>query len=605
MPALLLAFGAFAIAADPPQAPPPSLPMEGLALWLRADAGVTLDGASLVSNWRDVRLGGGGCALAGEGGRPAVAAQACHDLPALHFGGAAVLTTEKLVTVRTVFVVARYAEKTFGAYPGLLGGPQDGVNAGHILNGIPGTERLGHGVSPAACFRCNGVEQPFTGSPAQADGGYTVAPIDQFWLASAELPVDQTQVVTIGEVSGGGRFWKGDIAEILIYSRILPADAVQAVTRYLMARYGLTAAPAGNVKPAPTAPTAKVQGTMQLTAPTPYQVIQRQGYQPAEDHPHQDGGPTLGFGLLGVSFAVPAGGAGWSWEYRALPLPDAAGAGVPAWTALPCATAAGDFHGTARVPAGGWYRLEVRGRTGETVGATAAVEPVGVGEVLLIAGQSYSEGCNEVLQRVTDPQGRVAAYELATHRWRIANDPLPNCHPGGTIWPPLGDLLVELLRVPVGLVDVGVGATSSRQWLPGQALYARLLTAGNAVGPCRFVLWQQGESDVIEGVDTDTYVKNLTAIRAGLVQAWGVAPPWLPAKSTMHPYVYQNPVGEARIRRAIDRLWTTPGFLPGPDTDMLGGDNRATLDKSGHFTAIGQRHAALLWFAAVWQALGK
>lgn len=342
---------------------------------------------------------------------------------------------------------------------------------------------------------------------------------------------------------------------------------------------------------------------MQLITPVPYQVIQRQGYVLAEDHLHQPGGPNMGFGQVAVTCASPADAAPLTWEYRALVMKDGTGAGVPAWTALPGQAADGQFRGTARVPAGGWYRLEVRCREGEQVRATAAVEPVGIGEVLLIAGQSYSEGCNEELLHVADPQGRVTAYDVAKHSWRVANDPLPNCNPGGTIWPPLGDMLVSLLRVPVGLVDVGVGATSSRQWMPGQALYTRLATAGQAVGPCRFLLWQQGESDVIEGVDTETYVRNLTAIRTGLVKDWGFAPGWLPAKSTIHPYVYNNPTGEGRIRAAIDRLWQTPGFLPGPDTDMLGGENRADPAHGEHFTGIGQRRAALLWFAAVWQAL--
>jgi hypothetical protein len=284
-------------------------------------------------------------------------------------------------------------------------------------------------------------------------------------------------------------------------------------------------------------------------------------------------------------------------------MPAATGTGVSTWTPLPGQWADGCFRGQARVPAGGWYRLEVRARDGEQVRETANVEPIGVGEVLLIAGQSYSEGCNEERLRIEDPTGRVTAYDLATQSWRVAHDPQPNCTPGGTIWPPLGDLLVALLRVPVGVVPVGVGATSSRQWLPGQPHYQRLVAAGKAVGFCRLVLWQQGESDVIEGVDADTYVRNLTAIRTALAQEWGFAPSWLPAKSTLHPYVYNNPVGEGRIRAAIERLWQTPGFLPGPDTDMLAGENRADKAHSEHFTGIGQRRAALLWFAAIWPAL--
>jgi hypothetical protein len=95
------------------------------------------------------------------------------------------------------------------------------------------------------------------------------------------------------------------------------------------------------------------------------------------------------------------------------------------------------------------------------------VEPVGVGEVLVVAGQSYADSANDELLKVDDPQGRVAAYDRTKNSWRVAHDPQPNIAPGGTIWPPLGDLLLPLLQVPVGFLNVAVGGTASRQWLPG------------------------------------------------------------------------------------------------------------------------------------------
>jgi hypothetical protein len=174
---------------------------------------------------------------------------------------------------------------------------------------------------------------------------------------------------------------------------------------------------------------------------------------------------------------------------------------------------------------------------------------------------------------------------------------------GGTIWPAFGDSLRPMVRVPIGLVNVAVAGTSSRQWLPGTPLYQNLEAAGKAIGRFRAVLWQQGESDVIEKVATDVYVANLQTIRAGLVRAWGFEPPWLLAKSTLHPTVYNDSVHEGLIRCAIDRLWGTPGFRPGPDTDILGGENRGGPKSRRHFSEVGQRRAALLWFTAVWAEL--
>lgn len=115
-----------------------------------------------------------------------------------------------------------------------------------------------------------------------------------------------------------------------------------------------------------------------------------------------------------------------------------------------------------------------------------------------------------------------------------------------------------------GFVNVARGATASTQWLPGTPLHQNLVAAAKSVGRFRAVLWQQGESDVMSNTTTDKYVANLKAIRAALVKECGFEFPWLPAKSTLHPTVYNNPKQEAVIRSAVDTLWKTPGFFPGP-----------------------------------------
>ena len=125
---------------------------------------------------------------------------------------------------------------------------------------------------------------------------------------------------------------------------------------------------------------------------------------------------------------------------------------------------------------------------------------------------------------------------------------------------------------------------------------SQLRAQGGSLLRARF----QGESDVIEKVSTDTYVSNLKEIRSRLASEWGFEPPWLLAKSTMHPTVYNDPTHEGMIRTAIDRLWTVPGFRPGPDTDILGGENRGGPQSRRHFSAIGQQRAGVLWFATVW-----
>ncbi len=348
--------------------------------------------------------------------------------------------------------------------------------------------------------------------------------------------------------------------------------------------------------------------TLTLLRPTPYEVIQRQGFDPRHAHEHEPGGPARGFAMVAIELDLSGAGQAIGdeaeFQFRAAPMPGGFGAGTE-WLAVAGKRRDKIWSGTARVPAGGWYRLEVRARQGDTLLAAGHVEPFGVGEVFVIAGQSYAVGANDELTKVDDPLGRVVAFDAVNHSWRVANDPQPNSGDGGTIWPTAGNLLLPLVQAPIGFVNVAVGGTATRQWLPGEKLYVQLAEAGQSIGQFRAVLWQQGESDVIEHRSTDYYVQNMVTIRESLARQWGFDPPWLLAKSTLHPTVYNDPEGEGRIRAAIDRLWTMPGFRPGPDTDILAGEHRGGLGTRRHFSGIGQRRAGLMWFAALWQELNR
>lgn len=310
-----------------------------------------------------------------------------------------------------------------------------------------------------------------------------------------------------------------------------------------------------------------------------------------------------------------------TWEYQ-LKADDGheGGSGVATtWREFSnTATEPGKFAGQIRIPAG-WWQLFVRCREDQTELASGHLTHVGIGEVFVVAGQSYATNTNDERLNVTDAAQRVSAFDLATGTWRLANDPqpTPDGSDGGSIWPPIGDMLVAELKVPVGFANVAVGGTSSQQWLPDGTLFPRLAEVGPKIGRCRAILWQQGESDVISKTPAATYVDNIRTIQAATAEAWvarsqtghnngtgrndgtghseAYSVPWLLAKSTHHPTVYNDPEGENRIRGAIDTLTTLPGFKPGPDTDTLQGENRGDIKSRRHFSAIGQKRAAELW----------
>lgn len=349
----------------------------------------------------------------------------------------------------------------------------------------------------------------------------------------------------------------------------------------------------------PPGMTEEAQG-IRISSPQPYQVVQRVGYVPRESHEHNPGGPKLGYADLPIQATL----SGESVERLEANLKDhtpPVDGRTPqkpeTWVPITGKIENAQFNGTLRVPAGGWYRLELRGMTGTRTVATATVEPFGVGELFLIAGQSYAERANDERLTVQEPQGRVALHDPNIGTWRVAHDP-PETPDRGTIWPPFGDYLVPILRVPIGICNVAVGGTASREWLPETKLYAGLVKGGLALGKFRALLWQQGESDVIERLSRDQYVKHLKLIRESSAAAWNFTPPWLLAKSTLHPTVYNRPVEEAEIRMAIEDLWKLPGFGVGPDTDLLAGENRGGIGTRQHFTGVGQRRAALMWFLA-------
>ncbi len=342
--------------------------------------------------------------------------------------------------------------------------------------------------------------------------------------------------------------------------------------------------------------TAAEPVSLTVVTPKPNQVIQRAGFDPVAAAKEKLGHAAFGFADVAVRCEPVAVPDRSIWEYRVVRLTDATGRDVP-WTKLDVRAENTGLVTTARVPAGGWYRLELRCRLAEVVTHQGVVEPLGVGEVFVVAGQSYATNCNDERLNVSDPRKRVVALDTAKGSWAVANDPqpVPDGSKDGSIWPPVGDALVKEFGVPVGFANVAVGATATSQWMPEGALHRRLVETGKSLGAFRAVLWQQGESDVIAKTTTEKYVANVRVIRHAAATAWGVQPPWLLAKSTLHPTVYNDPEGEGRIRKAIDELATRPGFQPGPDTDTLTGQYRGDAKSRRHFSAQGQAKAAEMW----------
>lgn len=275
-----------------------------------------------------------------------------------------------------------------------------------------------------------------------------------------------------------------------------------------------------------------------------------------------------------------------------------------------------------RVPAGGWYALDVAPDPVPVQSAVHRFGPFGVGERFIVAGQSYAGNHHDLLLAPQDPAGRFVAYDRGSNSWRMAHDPQPSwllaesgtlhweqlaqeivgkgfVFPGGSVWPPAMDRLLQRREVPVGILSVVRSATKLADWLPGTPLFTSLLAAIRHFSPFRAILWQLGEADAGQGTPADSYVSQFLSITEGL-RAEGFSPDWLIAKSTYHPAAHSNTAGQTSVRAAIDQLCAIcPQAHPGPDIDVLGRSYRQVDQRSRHFTAEGQRRAGELWAEAI------
>ncbi len=352
-----------------------------------------------------------------------------------------------------------------------------------------------------------------------------------------------------------------------------------------------------------------------LTLPFDYQVVQRS---------------TPGKGLLRIAGELS----------EAVALPDVAMEArvmgekdQTSWQRVGGSVSGKKLSGAVEMPAGGWWRLEVRVSQGGKQLALGSVAHVGIGEVFVIAGQSNS--ANHGQEKQTTKTRRVASFDGKA--WRIADDPQPGASGGGgSFVPAFADAVVAKENVPVGIIACGIGATSVREWLPkgatfpnpptlvsrveqlpnGQwtskgAAYDAFIARMTSVPPQGFraVLWHQGESDANQKDATRTlpgklYREYLEKIIRDSRRDIGWDAPWFVAQASYH---VPGDEGSDDIRAAQASLWKDGLALEGPDSDALKGKLRERDGQGVHFSGPGLReHGAkwaekvLPWLATQW-----
>jgi hypothetical protein len=301
-----------------------------------------------------------------------------------------------------------------------------------------------------------------------------------------------------------------------------------------------------------------------------------------------------------------------------------------AWVPLATPDRQGIFGGSL-VASGGWYRLEIRCMTAHNETDTISVQPVGIGEVFMVAGHSNAMGLPDLGAKA--PSDRVVSFNALN---KFLNDdnitvapnlPMPvprfellraenRIFPSGEsawYWGELGAYLVGRLGVPVLFMNAGWAAANSINWResaegkntlnmyvgrdwPNRQPYSNLINTlryyHSWLG-IRSVLWFHGENDAAHlKISQADYYQNLLRMFALTEQEFGHSLGWVVALCTVsiiaEPY---QPVLDAQIQLAAE-----PNNWRGPYTDSI----QVPRPAHGHFENVRRGTQGLTQMAQAW-----
>ena len=347
-----------------------------------------------------------------------------------------------------------------------------------------------------------------------------------------------------------------------------------------------------------------VLAQLQISHPMPRLVVQR-----AND----------GNGRLYVSGRLT--GIGSADRVEAQLTPVSAGQGVTtAWQTVQTNPANNLFLGYIS-GSGGWYVLTVRAIQNNVVTAQATVQPVGIGEVFVTAGQSNSRGLGIGDNDLGTATDRVNAIDSINHSYPpgakalvSSGDPMPvpvfkpltatrRIFPMAESswgWGELGDYIVNRYNVPVAFYVVGWDGSTAENWFnsangiptcnryycvqnwPNLQPYTNLknvLHYYNAIAGIRAVLWHQGEAEYSFSDGTTSipyYYDRLTGVIQKSRQDFaGRNIPWMVARASFDGTDFR-PAVVTEQQRVID----TPGLnvFQGPYNDTIVNRNAGNTD---------------------------
>ncbi|MBI3923171.1 MAG: hypothetical protein HY318_17250, partial [Armatimonadetes bacterium] len=187
------------------------------------------------------------------------------------------------------------------------------------------------------------------------------------------------------------------------------------------------------------------------------------------------------------------------------------------WRVIDAKPQQGTFAGRMRVRVG-QGALEVRATGAPNM--KVVVDPVAVGDLFVITGQSNADGRGDAHIQL-GPTNPCLGVKYCGNTWSKGDDPSANDGQYGSPWPIVLNDLIPEQKVPMGFLQAAVGSTVVKQWRKGGDLYARMLklieVATDGSMAIKAVFYYQGENDITHWNslsvlgDYDEYKQNLLA----------------------------------------------------------------------------------------------
>lgn len=211
----------------------------GLVGWYRADAGVVMDDAARVAEWRDMSGNNNHITQTGYfDRRPTYVTNAINGQPTLRF------TTSQYMTSPDVFTNPQYTIITISKMVG---------TASRLISSATTNWLLGyHGGGMNKLYANNWISNPATGTniaphmyTVTSDGNSTTTRLYDFGAliaaGNAGNPSAPGALQLNGWSNGLNEMSNGDISEIIVYNRVLTTAEREAVEGYLSQKYAVSA----------------------------------------------------------------------------------------------------------------------------------------------------------------------------------------------------------------------------------------------------------------------------------------------------------------------------------------------------------------------------